>query len=188
MPSKAKDIVVSAVSLMVIAGVSTAALAGTNALTASTIAARNEEAETAARQQVIDADTFEMQSMMYGEEQTTYMLTYYTALKDGETVGYVFTAATTGKSAGLTVMTGISTDGTVTGVAVTDDNETAGYVDKVREGGLLDAFAGRTAETFELGGNIDGVSQATKTSRGITDGVNQAVAWYQMIKEAESRG
>lgn len=58
----------------------------------------------------------------------------------------------------------------------------------MREGGLLDAFAGRTAETFELGKTIDGVSQATKTSRGITDGVNQAVAWYQMIKEAGSRG
>ena len=180
MRNKVKDIVVSAVSLMVIAGVTTAALAGTNALTAATIAARNEEAETAARQQVIDADTFEKQSMMYGEEQTTHMLTYYTALKDGETVGYVFTASATGKSAGLTVMTGISTDGTITGVAVTDDNETVG--------GLLDAFAGRTAETFELGKTIDGVSQATKTSRGITDGVNQAVAWYQTIEEAGSRG
>lgn len=84
-------------------------------------------------------------------------------------MGYVFTASATGKSAGLTVMTGISTDGTITGVAVTDDNETAGYVAKVREGGLLDAFSGRTAETFELGKTIDGVSQATKTSRGITD-------------------
>mgnify|MGYP000849449188 CR=1 FL=1 len=180
MRNKVKDIVVSAVSLMVIAGVTTAALAGTNALTAATIAARNEEAETAARQQVIDADTFEKQNL--GDT------TYYVALKDGGTVGYVFTAVATGKSAGLTVMTGIAADGTVTGVAVTDDNETAGYVDKVREGGLLDAFAGRTAETFELGKTIDGVSQATKTSRGITDGVNQAVAWYQTIKEAGSRG
>lgn len=129
---------------------------------------------------MIDADTFEKQNL--GDT------TYYVALKDGGTVGYVFTAVATGKSAGLTVMTGIAADGTVTGVAVTDDNETAGYVAKVREGGLLDAFAGRTAETFELGKTIDGVSQATKTSRGITDGVNQAVAWYQMIKEAGSRG
>ena len=58
MRNKVKDIVVSAVSLMVIAGVTTAALAGTNALTAATIAARNEEAETAARQQVFDSDSF----------------------------------------------------------------------------------------------------------------------------------
>ena len=79
MRSKAKDVVVSAVSLMVIAGVTTAALAGTNALTAATIAARNEEAETAARQQVIDADTFEKQNL--GDT------TYYVALKDGGTVG-----------------------------------------------------------------------------------------------------
>ena len=110
---------------------------------------------------------------------------YYTALQGGETVGYVFTVSTTGKSAGLTVMTGISADGKITGVTVTDDNETAGYVDKVRDGGLFDRFMGQEAPDggFTLGKDIDGVSQATKTSRGVTDGVNQAVAYYQQIQK-----
>lgn len=180
MKNKIKDILLSAVALMLIAGLTTAALAVTNTLTADTIAARNEAAETAARQQVIDADAFEKKTL--GE------ITYYIALRDGQTVGYVFTAVTTGKSAGLTVMTGIAADGTVTGVAVTDDNETAGYVDKVRDGGLLDAFVGKAAERFTLGEDIDGISQATKTSKGVTDGVDQAVAWYQAIKEGEARG
>ena len=76
-------------------------------------------------------------------------------------------------------MTGISSDGEITGVKVTEDNETAGYVDKVIHGGLLDAFKGlKAAGSFTLGDEIDGVSQATKTSMGVTKGVNQAVAYF----------
>lgn len=171
-----KDILVSTLALAVIAGGVTAALAGTNALTAGTIARRTAETENAARQQVIDADDFEKHTL---EDGTAY----YTALRDGELMGYVFTVTTTGKSSGLTVMTGIGTDGVITGVKVTDDNETAGYVDKVVKGGLLDAFGGKEAQPFTVGGNVDGVSQATKTSKGIADGVTKAAALYQQITE-----
>lgn len=183
MKSKLRDIAVSALALAVIGGVVTAALAATNELTRDTIAQRSAETEDAARRQVIDADSFEEQPLMYGDQQTTKMTTYYTAVKDGETVGYVFTASVTGKSAGLVVMTGISADGSITGVAVTEENETAGYVDKVIEGGLLDRLTGRQAQTMTLGEDVDGVSQATRTSRGIVDGVNQAIDWYNQLKE-----
>lgn len=61
----------------------------------------------------------------------------------------------------------------MTGVQVTADNETAGYVDKVVNGGLLDAMKGQNVpDGFVLGETVDGVSQATKTSRGIVSGVN----------------
>ena len=170
-----KEILVSAGALMVIAGVVTAALAGTNALTEGVIARRAEETENAARRQVIDADSFEKATLTdEGEE-----VVYYLAQKDGATVGYVFTTVTTGKSSGLTVMTGLDTAGTVTGVQVTADNETAGYVDKVVNGGLLDAMKGQNVpDGFVLGETVDGVSQATKTSRGIVSGVNLAVHYY----------
>lgn len=171
-----REIVISTLALAVIAGGVTAALAGTNALTADTIAQRTAQTENQARQQVIDADTFEKHSLEDGTE-------YYTALRDGQPAGYVFTVTTTGKSAGLTVMTGIGVDGVITGVQVTDDNETAGYVDKVVKGGLLDAFQGKEAQPFTIGGNVDGVSQATKTSKGIADGVSQAVALYRQVTE-----
>ena len=117
-----KDIVISASALAVMAGGVTAALAGTNALTKDTIAARNEETENKARLQVIEADDFEKQTLTAEGEEVVY----YAAVKGGETVGYVFTASATGKSSGLVVMTGISSEGKITGVTVTDDNETAG--------------------------------------------------------------
>lgn len=173
-----KEIAISALALCVIAGVATAALAGTNALTAGTIAEQNAAIENAARKQVIDADTFEKKTLTAEDEE----IEYYEAIKDGAAVGYVFTATATGKSSGLVIMTGIGADGTVTGVKVTADNETAGYVDKVTGAGLLERFAGKAAEKFQLGSNIDGVSQATKTSKGVTDGVNKAVAYYQIIR------
>ena len=175
-----RDILISSVSLAVIAGVVTAALAGTDALTKNTIAQRNEQAETEARLQVIEAESFEKQTLTDAEGKE---IVYYAARKGTETVGYVFTVTSTGKSSGLVVMTGIAADGRVTGVTVTDDNETAGYVDKVKKGGLFDAF--RDKETtdggFTLGEDIDGISQATKTSRGVTEGVNKAVAYYRQI-------
>ena len=172
-----KGIVVSSLALALIAGIVTAALAGTNALTEDTIAARDEATATAARLQVLEADSFEKQLMTVDGAEVEY----YVGIQDGATVGYVFTAESTGKSAGLKVMTGIRRDGTISGVAVTSDNETAGYVDKVEKGGLLTALQGKNAKALEFGVDVDGVSQATKTSKGITDGVNQAIAYYEDI-------
>lgn len=177
MKSKLRDIAVSALALAVIGGMVTAALAATNELTKGTIAQRSAETEDAARRQVIDADSFDQAALSLDGEEVTY----YVAVRDGETAGYVFTASVTGKSAGLVVMTGISADGSITGVAVTEENETAGYVDKVIEGGLLDRLTGRQAQTLTLGEDVDGVSQATRTSRGIVDGVNQAIDWYNQL-------
>ena len=181
MKNNGKDILVSAAALTIIGAVVTAALAGTTLRTKHTRQPRSDEAATAARRQVIQADSFEKQMKMYGDQQTSKFLTYYIAVKDGQTVGYVFTAAATGKSAGLTVMTGISREGVITGVAITEENETAGYVDKVTKGGLLAAFSGKDAAPLTPGTEVDGVSQATKTSKGITDGVNQAIAYYEDV-------
>ncbi len=178
-----KEIVISAIILAVIAGGVTTALAATNALTAPVIAAITDQAETKARQQVIDADSFEKHTIGDNESQVTY----YAAIKGGDVVGYVFSVSSTGKSSGLVVMTGISANGSIAGVSVTSDNETAGYVNKIKNAGLFDRFLGKpSSKKLELGTDIDGVSQATKTSKGVTDGVNKAIEYYSTyIKEVQ---
>lgn len=175
------DIFISACSLMVITGVVTAALAGTDVLTSKRIAARAEESANAARREVIAADTFEEQRLS-GDETV-----YYTAYQNGTAVGYVFTAEAVGKSAGLTVMTGISSTGVITGVKVLDDNETAGYVDKVVKAGFTEAFVGQEAIPFQLNNDVDAVSQATKTSTGICAAVNKAVTQYYAVREGNTK-
>lgn len=169
MNATAKAILRSAGTLTLIAAVATAALAGTHALTAVRIAQNEEEVATQTRQTVIEADAFAPQSLPDGT-------TYYVATKEDTVAGYVFTVVTSGKSSGLTVMTGVSVEGTITGVAITTDNETAGYVDKVTKGGLPEALRGqRTTD------GVDTVSQATKTSKGVLNGVQQALEYYKQI-------
>lgn len=182
--NKLKEILISAGTLMLIAALVTAALAGTNALTADTIEKQTEEAENAARREVIDADRFEQNRVTVEDSEQVY----YTAFAGKDTVGYVFTATAVGKSAGLTVMTGISAEGVITGVKITADNETAGYVDKVVKAGFVDAFTGKEAQPLTLNADVDAVSQATKTSTGICKAVNSAIAVYQAIKGGEADG
>ena len=172
-----KEILISAFALAVIAAVTTAALAGTNALTHKRIAEMNEAAANEARMQVLSADLYEKKTLTDGGKTVEY----YEAVKDGAVVGYVFSVTATGKSSGLVVMTGISTDGKITGVAITEDKETAGYVDKVKNGGLLDSIAEAGAgRPLTPGEHIDVVSQATKTSKGLIAGVNQAITYYNV--------
>lgn len=176
MKQSLRDILISALALMLIAGIVTAALAGTNALTKDTIADRTEQIENAARSEVIDASEFKKATVTVADNEVVY----YNAVKDGKVVGYVFTAVSTGKSSGLTVMTAIDAEGKITGVKVTEDNETAGYVQKIEKKGFLAAFAGKEASAPIT--DVDAVSQATKTSNGVTKAVNQAIEWYQAIQ------
>lgn len=184
MKNKLWSVLKPALILTAITAVSAAALAGVNALTADTITRRAEETADRARRQVIDAAAFEAAALP-GEDGESY----YKALgENGETLGYVFTATVSGKSSGLTVMTGILADGTVAGVVVTEDNETAGYVQKVEKAGLLERLKGLPAAPITAGEDVDTVAQATKTSKGILRGVNEAIERYMQIKEAETDG
>ncbi len=168
-----------ALILAAIATVCGLALAGVHMLTKGAIERRAVETENAARQQVIAADAFAAKTMAFDGKTVAY---YEAPAADGSLVGYVFTATVTGKAGGLVVMTGISADGTVTGVAVTENDESAGYVGKVEKGGLFAAFKGEAADKFTLNQDVDAISGATKTSKGVVDGVNRAVAYYRQLK------
>ncbi len=165
-----KDILISSLALTIIAACVTAALAITNEFTKGPIAVQTAAAEEAACKEVIGAEAF--------EKETTADFEYFVAKKDGAVVGYVFTVKSRGKSSGLMVTTGISTDGAVTGVVITSDNETAGYVDKVEKGGLLQQFSGKTDVA-----EVDSISQATKTSKGVIAAVETALKRYQAVTE-----
>ncbi|MBE6769085.1 MAG: FMN-binding protein [Ruminococcaceae bacterium] len=167
------SILLSVLALTLIAAVATAALAGTNALTKDIIAENNAATADAARRTVFSAaEAFEERTLTADGDTVTY----HAALKGGEVIGYVFTAVSTGKSAGLVVMTGVDTSGTVTGVAVTEDSETAGYIAKVTDGGLFETLKGRQNTD-----GVDTVSQATKTSKGILKGVDKALEYFAHI-------
>lgn len=176
MKKSVREILISAIALMVIAAVVTAALAATNMLTKDKIAAMLADKETAARAEVIADAEFE-EATLVADGKT---IEYHIAKRDGQTVGYIFTVVSKGKSSGLTVMTGVDTEGKVLAVKITDDNETAGYVDKIVKAGFLDKLTGKNnVEDVE---NVDTVSNATKTSDGVRKAVKAAMEYYKLVK------
>ena len=181
-----REILISAIALMVIAAVVTAALAATNMLTQDKIAAMLAEKENTARTEVIADAEFEQATLVVDGKT----IEYHIAKRDGETVGYVFTVVSKGKGSGLKVMTGVDVFGQVLGVKITDDNETAGYIDKLkaaddkRDGKrFFDEMVGKVWEDVET---VDKVTNATKTSLGVRDAVKTALKYYDLVKGGDA--
>ena len=176
MKKSVREILISAIALMLIAAAVTAALAATNLLTKDKIDERIAQKETAARAELIADAQFEEATLLDGGNEVTYHI----AKKDGVTVGYIFTVVSKGKSSGLTVMTGVDVDGKVLAAKVTNDNETAGYVDRIVKAGFLDSLRGKNSEKDVQA--VDAVSNATKTSVGVRDAVVKALKYYELVK------
>ena len=92
----------------------------------------------------------------------------------------------------LSMVVGVDMDGAVTGVSVTDNSETANIGTKVvNDQSVLDRFIGMSHEGGEItvnsGSNrFDGVSGATVSSKGVTAGVNTALAAVAEQKGGEA--
>jgi len=97
--------------------------------------------------------------------------------EDNEHIGYCVEVQAQGFGGPVTMMVGVSLDGSVTGVAVTDHKETASVAEKAMEWGFLRQFVGRSGTVRLSGANrVDAVSGATDTSRAVVTGVNRALA------------
>lgn len=173
-----KSILVAALTLTIITAAVVAALGLTDLLTKDTIEQQAVAATNDACKTVLPAaDSFTLKDGDWADG----VIAVYEARKGDTLCGYVIKTSTNGKSSGLEVMTGIDMKGAVMGVEVVANGETAGYVDTVKNGGLLERLKGVTGSAA----SVDGVSQATKTSNGIKDGVTLAL---QTFKEVTANG
>ena len=105
----------------------------------------------------------------------------------GNQIGYVLSVSTfDGFDGEVTLSLGVSTDGTVTGIAFTTLNETAGMGMRVDEQAWKDQFTGKKVSAFVLnkaGGStadeeIDTVSGASTTSGAVVNAVNAGLDFY----------
>ena len=108
-----------------------------------------------------------------------------TELYDGQGAGYVLKVVASGSQGNIEMMVGVDGDGVVTGVSIVDNSETAGIGSEVMENeplasgtGVLDQFAGKSAAdgTLAVGTNVEAITGATVSTRGVTTGVNAALA------------
>ena len=180
-----KNIIVITVKLLVITVVAAALLGYVNSITVDPIAEQVKKEADAARQTAFaDAVSFEK---LDAEIPADYAIiqSVYTALDaDGNAIGITAAVITKGYNAGLNVTVGISKDGTVKGVIVGGNSETPGLGAKATESWFQTQYIGKTTplsvvKTSETGGNeIQAITSATITSRGITDAVNTVAAYY----------
>ena len=114
----------------------------------------------------------------------------YAITDGGAEAGYAVQVDVSGSQSTISMVVGLDPEGAVTGVSVISSGETSGIGTKVTENnplpsgvGVLDQFQGKSAadQPLKVGGNVDAISGATVSSKGITNGVNGAIAAFAAI-------
>ena len=99
--------------------------------------------------------------------------------------GYAVKVTASGSQGSIEMMVGVDAEGAVTGVSVVNHSETSGIGTKVVGNeptasgvGVLDQFIGKSAAdgTLTVGTNVDAITGATVSTKGVTAGVNAALA------------
>ena len=193
----------SAVNLFVIALITGLALSGVYALTKTKIDEQKMQANAESYRAVLpDAADFSYEDAVKAAvaevegntyDEASFGRTYINdAIKasaaDGSDAGYVIAVTTAdGFDGDIKLSVGLLPDGTVSGIAFTELNETAGMGMRVDEDDFKGQFAGVSTDAFTLNksGNstadndIDTVSGASTTSGAVINAVNTALAFYR---------
>ena len=165
-----------AVTLLLITGITAAALAGVNAITKDKIAAIEEQKTLDAIAVVLPGvDGLEAQQLSGdpGIVQALYA--------SGNS--YAVQVAPNGFDGAITMMVGIS-DGKVTGISIISHTETPGLgataaAANAKGEAFRSQFVG--GDGFTVGNNVDAMSGATITSKAVTSGVNAALEYVASL-------
>ena len=177
------------ITCVIVAGL----LGGVNAITADKIAAINWEKTVAAMKAVVadpDATTFS-DALPVTDEMAAAASAYgsldsiYEVQVDGAAAGYAIKVVASGSQGSIEMMVGVDAESAVTGVSIVSNSEPAGIGSKVMSNeptaagvGVLTQFEGKSPADGELtvGKGIDAITGATVSSKGVTAGVNAALA------------
>lgn len=190
MKVESKFILRVAGTLTAICLVVAALLGGVNAVTAERIAAINlANTEASLRAVAPAADGFDplplTEAMTAAAAANGAKLTEaYEVREGGARAGCAFKVVASGSQGNIELIVGTDADGTVSGVSIVSNKETSGIGSKVMDNnalpsgvGVLDQFVGMSgAGSLAVGKNVDAISGATVSSKGVTKGVNAALA------------
>lgn len=181
---KVKAIIMPTLVLVIITVVTSGLLVVTNSITKEPIRQQQIAADNQSRQEVLpqadgfdDGQTIELDGTEY---------TYWTAQNGA---GYVFSTQFKGYGGPVVVMTGITTDGAVAGVKITEQDETPGLGQKALDASFTDQYIKAipeeefvvTKQGASADNEIDAISGATITSNAVTNSVNQAIQLYNTL-------
>lgn len=187
--------------LFIISVVCTLLLAVTNMVTEPVIAQQNEIKNIEAQQSVLpDADNFvaaddleKIKKDIPENADIVESLDY--AYSGDELVGYSVKTTPNGYGGEIELLTGIDTEGTITGIYILDQSETAGLGARSTEESFQEQYEGLTStEEVEVeksgpieGNEIQAISGATITSKAVTLGVNTSSEAVKAAQEVEGK-
>ena len=107
-------------------------------------------------------------------------LVVFPAKKNGETFAVAIEGQGKGFHGTIGVMVGVSKDGKITDIAITSQSETPGIGSRITEESFTSQFKGKPI-TGEI--QVDGISGATYSSKGVMSAVNEAVGYVRKFKQ-----
>ncbi len=184
-----RDYIKLAGILLIVCAIAAALLGYTNEITYDKIQEQLVKASDEARKAVLPgADAFEKLddstfSTIKSNEKYSFVTEIYTAKSGGNLAGYAVKVAPKGYGGAVEVVVGVTTDGTVQGIKVGNNNETPGLGKNAATPKFQEQFNGKVwgnpINVIKSGtpkdNEIAALSGATITSRAVTDGVNQAL-------------
>lgn len=183
-------ILVIAIKLVIITVVAGIALGVVNSITMEPIAAQAEKEATEARQAVFpDAADFRQLDEDIPAEYAIIQSVYEALDENGSAIGITAAVTTKGYSSGLNLTVGVGADGTIKGVAIGGNNETAGLGSKAPEV-LEPQFDGGKpyGQPFKVvkhapenDDEVQAIASATITSKAVVDAVNTVAAFYRQM-------
>lgn len=165
------------VTLIVIAVVVAAAMAFVNQITAPLIAQNDANTLKEALAEVLKADDYQLADNADAAAEEAQV---YQAYAQGQPAGICVLATATGYGGDVEVLTGIGTDGKVTGVKVLKHSETPGLGANSEKESFTSQYKEKSgtvgvAKTAPKDGEIQAISGATITSKAVTSAVNTSL-------------
>ncbi len=180
------DIAVITGKLVLITCVIAVMIAAINLFTEPVIAANEAAAKEAAIMELFpEATAMEPLSAQLGDAFPEDISEVYAVSKAGLLLGYCVDTWGKGFADKITMMVGITTDNTVAGIRVLTIGDTPGIGLAVAEDEYLSTWLGISYPASFADDSADAISGATYSSRGILDGVNNALEFCALIEVTE---
>lgn len=161
-----KPILIPVITIILVAGILFGVAFGLNS-----IAAKNAQAEHLKIMQTLLPGSTNFVVEPYSGDDANIR-----SVHKGEN-GFVIETVTAGYAGDITMLIGVSNEGTVTGVVVREMTETFGLgANSLTDHVFLSQFLNTSGEA-EVGTTVDAITGATVTSKAITRSVNSAVAF-----------
>ena len=176
--------------LLIVCAIAAALLGFTNGVTYDKIEAQIEKANNEARQQVLPtADEFvaldaDALASIQANPDYSIVKEIYQAKSGGNTAGYTVMVSPKGYGGAIQLIVGVDVNGVVQGIKVGTNNETPGLGKNAEKAAFSDQYKNKSWDSqiavikngVPKENEIVAIAGSTITSKGVTTGVNTAMA------------